>query len=98
MQAVLYPTDSFIHSHLPDCTKIYPSLSLLQDLMTYLETVLGSVACINASFLRANNAHFGCNTKVPGVDLAKAVEAFTLVSRFENSTLKELVSTFYYEV
>lgn len=60
--------------------------------MAYLETVVGSLACINASFLLANNAHYGCNTKVSGVDLAKAEEAFTLVSRFENSSIKELVS------
>lgn len=62
-----------------------------QDLLAYLETVFGSLACINASFLLPNNAHFGCNTKVPGVDLKKAEEAFTLVSRFENSTIKDLI-------
>ncbi|XP_030028644.1 probable E3 ubiquitin-protein ligase HERC4 isoform X2 [Manduca sexta] len=62
-----------------------------QDLMAYLETVFGSLACVNASFLLPNNAHFGCNTKTPGVDLRKAEEAFTLVSRFENSSIKELI-------
>lgn len=63
-------------------------------MLAYLETVFGSLACVNGSFLAANNAHFGCNTKVPGVDLRKAEEAFTLVSRFENTTIKELVSVF----
>lgn len=63
--------------------------------MTYLETVLGSLACVNASFLLANNAHFGCNTKVHGVDLKQAEMAFTLVSRFESTTLNELVSIKY---
>ncbi|KAJ0178719.1 hypothetical protein K1T71_005494 [Dendrolimus kikuchii] len=62
-----------------------------QDLMAYLETAFGSLACVNGSFLLANNAHFGCNTKVPGVDLKRAEEAFTLVSRFENSSIKELI-------
>ncbi|XP_050562405.1 probable E3 ubiquitin-protein ligase HERC3 isoform X1 [Spodoptera frugiperda] len=62
-----------------------------QDMLAYLETVFGSLACVNGSFLAANNAHFGCNTKVPGVDLRKAEEAFTLVSRFENTTIKELI-------
>lgn len=62
--------------------------------MTYLETVFGSLACVNGSFLLANNAHFGCNTKVHGVDLKRAEEAFTLVSRFENTSIKELVSIF----
>ncbi|CAH2105537.1 unnamed protein product [Euphydryas editha] len=62
-----------------------------QDLMAYLETVFGSLACINGSFLLDQNAHFGCNTKVPGVNLKKAEEAFTLISRFENTTLQELI-------
>lgn len=62
--------------------------------MAYLETVFGSLACVNASFLQPSNAHFGCNTKVPGVDLKKAEEAFTLISRFENTSIRELVSDF----
>lgn len=62
-----------------------------QDLMVYLETVFGSIACVNGSFLAANNAHYGCNTKTPGVDLKRAEEAFTLISRFENTVIKELI-------
>ncbi|KAJ8727556.1 hypothetical protein PYW07_001675 [Mythimna separata] len=62
-----------------------------QDTLAYLETVFSSLACVNGSFLAPNNAHFGCNTKVPGVDISKAEEAFTLVSRFENTTIKELI-------
>lgn len=60
--------------------------------MTYLETVFGSQACLNGSFLLPNNAHYGCNTKVPGVDLKKAEEAFNVISRIENSSIKDLVS------
>lgn len=62
--------------------------------MAYLETVFGSLACVNASFLLTDNAHYGCNTKMPGVDLNKAQEAFTYISRFENTSIKELVSFF----
>ncbi|CAH0729413.1 unnamed protein product, partial [Brenthis ino] len=62
-----------------------------QDLMVYLETVFGSLACINGSFLMEQNSHFGCNTKVPGVDLKKAEEAFTMISRFENSSIQEII-------
>ncbi|CAH2254500.1 jg25682 [Pararge aegeria aegeria] len=62
-----------------------------QELLAYLEIVFGSLACINGSFLLGQNAHFGCNTKMPGVDLAKAEEAFTLISRLENSTIQELI-------
>ncbi|XP_073943044.1 HECT and RLD domain containing E3 ubiquitin ligase 4 isoform X2 [Choristoneura fumiferana] len=62
-----------------------------QDLMAYLETVFGSPACVNGSFLLGDNDHYGCNKKVHGVDLKKAEEAFTLISRFENSSIKELI-------
>ncbi|CAH2071120.1 unnamed protein product, partial [Iphiclides podalirius] len=62
-----------------------------QDLMAYLETVFGSLACLNGSFLAAESGHFGCNTKVPGVDLKRAEEAFALISRFENSSIKDLI-------
>ncbi|CAK1546181.1 unnamed protein product [Leptosia nina] len=62
-----------------------------QDLMAYLETVFGSSSCMNASFLLENSAHYGCNTKVPGVDLKKAQEAFNIISRFENTSIKELI-------
>ncbi|XP_047528623.1 probable E3 ubiquitin-protein ligase HERC4 isoform X1 [Vanessa atalanta] len=68
-----------------------------QDLMAYLETVFGSLACMNASFLADDNAHFGCNTKVPGVNLKKAEEAFTLISRFENKTIQELIFSYLTE-
>lgn len=66
----------------------------LQDLLAYLETAFGSLACVNGSFLTSDNAHYGCSAKVPGVDLKKAEQAFTIISRFENSTIKELVSCF----
>ncbi|CAH0763694.1 unnamed protein product [Diatraea saccharalis] len=62
-----------------------------QDLMAYLETVFGSIACVNGSFLLDNNGHFGCNTKTPGVDLKKAEQAFLIVSRYENTSIKELI-------
>lgn len=62
--------------------------------MVYLETVFGSLACINGSFLIEHNGHFGCNTKVPGVDLKKAEEAFTMISRLENTSIQELVGIY----
>lgn len=62
-----------------------------QDLMAYLETVFASLACINGSFLLENNAHYNCNTRSPGVDMRKAEEGFTLLSRIENSSIKELI-------
>ncbi|KAL0832902.1 hypothetical protein ABMA28_001047 [Loxostege sticticalis] len=62
-----------------------------QDLLAYLETAFGSIACVNGSFLLPHNAHFGCNTKTPGVDLKAAGEAFALISRLENTSIKELI-------
>lgn len=63
--------------------------------MAYLETVFASMACINGSFLLPNNEHYGCNTKIPGTDLKKAEEAFAVISRIENTSIKELVSIFF---
>ncbi|XP_048479250.1 probable E3 ubiquitin-protein ligase HERC4 [Plutella xylostella] len=62
-----------------------------QDLLAYLETVLGSISCLNGSFLLADNAHYGCNTKVPGVNLKRAAEAFETISRCDNQSVKELI-------
>ncbi|XP_053604119.1 probable E3 ubiquitin-protein ligase HERC4 isoform X3 [Plodia interpunctella] len=62
-----------------------------QDLMAYLETAFGSLACVNGSFLLSNNGHFGCNSKTPGIDLKVIEEAFTVISRYENSSIKELI-------
>ncbi|XP_049870394.1 probable E3 ubiquitin-protein ligase HERC4 [Pectinophora gossypiella] len=78
-------------ARLAACEVFKESDTVNQDLMAYLETVFGSLACVNGSFLLAQNAHYGCNTKVPGVDLKRAEEAFTLISRFENTSIKELI-------
>ncbi|XP_041971239.1 probable E3 ubiquitin-protein ligase HERC4 isoform X2 [Aricia agestis] len=73
------------------CQMFKDNDSVNQDLLAYLEVVFSSISCINGSFLLAHNAHFGCNTKVPGVDLKRAEEAFTLISRFENTSIRELI-------
>ncbi|XP_059046133.1 probable E3 ubiquitin-protein ligase HERC4 isoform X2 [Achroia grisella] len=78
-------------SKLHVCEAIKDDEVVNQDLMAYLETVFGSLACLNGSFLLPNNAHFGCNKKVPGVDLNVVEQAFTTISRFENTSIKELV-------
>ncbi|CAG9136700.1 unnamed protein product [Plutella xylostella] len=67
-----------------------------QDLLAYLETVLGSISCLNGSFLLADNAHYGCNTKVPGVNLKRAAEAFETISRCDNQSVKELFDNAHY--
>ncbi|XP_013200731.1 probable E3 ubiquitin-protein ligase HERC4 [Amyelois transitella] len=76
---------------LHSCESYKDSDVVNQDLMAYLETAFGSLACINGSFLLPNNAHFGCNTKTPGVDLKQAEEAFSVISRYENSSIKDII-------
>lgn len=57
----------------------------------YLETVFKSQACINASFLRNNDSHYGSSRKNHGVDLEKATYYFDIISRIENETINEVV-------
>ncbi|KAI5632182.1 regulator of chromosome condensation (RCC1) repeat domain-containing protein [Phthorimaea operculella] len=88
------PSKQILTLNLPKlntCQAFKESDTVSQDVLAYLETVFGSLSCLNGSFLLPNNAHYGCNTKTPGVDLKKAEEAFTLIARFENASIKELI-------
>ncbi|KAJ2952078.1 hypothetical protein O0L34_g4345 [Tuta absoluta] len=88
------PSKQILTLNLPklaNCQGFKESDTVSQDVLAYLETVFGSLSCVNGSFLLPNNAHYGCNTKTPGVDVKKAEEAFTLVARFENASIKELI-------
>ncbi|XP_043288767.1 probable E3 ubiquitin-protein ligase HERC4 isoform X2 [Venturia canescens] len=63
------------------------------DLMTYLETVFRSQACMNASFLIENDAHYTCSSKHHGVDTNKVIEIYGTISEFVNTTINELIYT-----
>ncbi|XP_051176119.1 probable E3 ubiquitin-protein ligase HERC4 isoform X2 [Leptopilina boulardi] len=74
------------------CQKVSFGASIDHDLFTYLETVFRSLACINASFLLANDAHYGCSSKHHGIDINQAKKLFGIISEFDNATIKELIS------
>lgn len=63
-----------------------------QDFLSYLEVVFKSLECLNGSFLLANNAHYGCTSKHHGIDMEMAEKCFSLIGKYENSTIKEIVS------
>uniref|UniRef100_A0A1B6KH92 HECT domain-containing protein n=2 Tax=Graphocephala atropunctata TaxID=36148 RepID=A0A1B6KH92_9HEMI len=62
-----------------------------QDLLTYLETVLSSWTCLNASFLLKNDAHYCCTSRHHGINLVEAGECFKAISRIEHESLKDLI-------
>lgn len=64
-----------------------------QEFLSYLEIVFRSPACINGSFLLANEQHYYCTSRHHGVDLELAAKTFTAIARNENSSVKDLVKT-----
>ncbi|KAJ9585786.1 hypothetical protein L9F63_002423 [Diploptera punctata] len=63
-----------------------------QDLMSYLEIVFSSQACINCSFLLPNDEHYCCTSRHHGINLSSAENCFTAIGRIENCSIKELIS------
>ncbi|XP_011636945.1 probable E3 ubiquitin-protein ligase HERC4 isoform X1 [Pogonomyrmex barbatus] len=93
---ILGPTSQILtvmEEKLIECQKIPSGSPVNHELMTYLETVFKSQACINASFLVANNAHYGCSSKHHGVDLDIAIKLFGIISELDNDTIQELIFT-----
>ncbi|XP_044756595.1 probable E3 ubiquitin-protein ligase HERC4 isoform X2 [Coccinella septempunctata] len=62
-----------------------------QDFMSYLEVVFKSLQCLNGSFLLSNNAHYWCTSKHHGVDMELAEKCFSLIGKYENDTIKEII-------
>lgn len=61
------------------------------ELMTAIETIFKSLACINGSFLNRNDRHMCCSKRNSGVDIAEAEKAFDLIRKMENDSLKTIV-------
>ncbi|XP_015126576.1 probable E3 ubiquitin-protein ligase HERC4 isoform X2 [Diachasma alloeum] len=78
---------------LRECQRIAVGEILDHDLMTYLETVFRSQACINASFLLEDDVHYGCSSKHSGVDVDKASRMFGLIAEVQSVTIQELIFT-----
>ncbi|KAF7994791.1 hypothetical protein HCN44_004263 [Aphidius gifuensis] len=79
--------------HINTCQKIPMGAPLDHELLTYLETIFQSQACINASFLLPNDEHYGCSSKHSGVDFEQASRYFGLISDIQNNTIRELIFT-----
>ncbi|XP_063703150.1 probable E3 ubiquitin-protein ligase HERC4 isoform X2 [Culicoides brevitarsis] len=61
------------------------------ELLSTIEIIFRNQACLNGSFLLANDKHFCCTSKMPGVDMAVATEAFEDIQKTENESVKNLI-------
>lgn len=61
------------------------------ELLSAVEIVFRSAACLNGSFLLPGDEHFCCTSKRNGVDLETAMAAFENIRKTENESIKELV-------
>lgn len=77
------------------CASIQKNEIVDQTLMSTVETLFRSVACLNGSFLLSNDAHMCCTLRNHGVNISEASEAFDCLRKMENSSLKNIVRKFY---
>lgn len=61
------------------------------DVLTTIETIFRSQACMNASFLLNNKNDVYCNSKCSGLDIKLAIKCFELLQKLENDSVKELI-------
>ncbi|CAN7938426.1 unnamed protein product [Ixodes hexagonus] len=64
-----------------------------QELLSYLETIFASCACLNASYLNEDGSHFNCSELNPGVDLEAARHGFRCIQDAKHSSIGQVVST-----
>jgi len=57
-----------------------------------MEQIFKSQACLNGSFLLAQDQHFGCSARNYGLDLTAAQLAFDNLRKVENQSIKQVVS------
>ncbi|KZC13149.1 putative E3 ubiquitin-protein ligase HERC4 [Dufourea novaeangliae] len=75
------------------CQRVPPSSSVDHELMTYLETVFKSQACVNGSFLLNSDRHYGCSSEQNGLNFDEASRLFGIIRELDNSTIQELIFT-----
>lgn len=75
-----------------NCAKVGKEETVDMELLTTIETVFKSLACINGSFLSKNDRHLCCSKRNSGVDFAEAEKAFDIIRKMENDNLKTIVS------
>lgn len=74
------------------CATIGKDETVDLTLMTSIETLFRSLACLNGSFLQqSNNAHMCCTMKNHGINMADAEIAFGYIRKLENLSLKSIV-------
>ncbi|XP_058054803.1 probable E3 ubiquitin-protein ligase HERC4 [Anopheles bellator] len=74
-----------------ELAELKPEQTVELDLMSSLETIFKSLACLNGSLLLPNDQHFCCTSKHPGIDMDAATEAFDLVRKIEHESLRQLI-------
>lgn len=73
------------------CANVGKDETVDMELMTAIETIFKSLACINGSFLNRNDRHVGCSKRNSGVDIAEVEKAFDFIRKMENDSLKTIV-------
>lgn len=76
---------------LEKCRKIPLDKPVDQDLMTYLETVMTSLSCINASFVMSDGGV--CDERNHNIDLEMATKCFNEISKIEHSSILDTILT-----
>lgn len=84
---------TLLQKFIQECENCAADSQVDLELISYLETVFGSQACFNASFLLKNDEHYCCTSKHPGVDIEEAESFFSNVGRLEHPTIKDIIMT-----
>lgn len=62
------------------------------ELLSYLEVVFKSLACINGSCLTEGDSHYYCTIGRHGVCMEEVDQIFSMIPKIENTTITDLVS------
>nr|XP_014095758.1 probable E3 ubiquitin-protein ligase HERC4 [Bactrocera oleae] len=72
------------------CAIVEKDASIDMDLLTTIEVIFKSQACLNGSFL-VENKHFCCTSKQPGVDLLQVKQTFDFIRKVEHESIKQII-------
>uniref|UniRef100_B4N542 GK20388 n=1 Tax=Drosophila willistoni TaxID=7260 RepID=B4N542_DROWI len=73
------------------CTRFKEGDQCDLDLLNSMELIFKSQACLNASFLLANDKHVACSIRNHGLDLKAAQLAFDNLRKVENEGIKQVI-------
>ncbi|XP_041773401.1 probable E3 ubiquitin-protein ligase HERC4 isoform X1 [Anopheles merus] len=74
-----------------ELAKIEPEQTVELDVISSVETIFKSLACLNGSLLLPNDAHLCCTSKHPGVDMGAAEETFDQIRKIERESIRQLI-------